>query len=294
MPHKTLGTEEFVKRSKEIHGDKYDYSATVYKNQRTHVSVNCLKHGTFLVRPDSHIRNRGCPKCGNDMLTEDEFVRYAKDVHGDKYDYSLCHYEQKKGKVQIVCPKHGPFHQVAQKHLSGQNCPKCSRSPICGASKMTREQFVLESSKAHKDRCDYSLVQFNSIRDKVTIICKAHGPFQQEAHSHMKYKMGCPRCGFNVSLAGDNWLDSFNDPSIIREEILRINGRKFKVDGFNPNMKTIYEYFGSFWHGHPSRFNPNDRHPFLKTTYGELHKKVLDRISYFESNGYNVIYTWGH
>ena len=58
-----ITTEEFIKRAKEIHGDKYDYSKTIYKNRRTKLIITCPKHGDFEQRPDAHLSGQGCPKC---------------------------------------------------------------------------------------------------------------------------------------------------------------------------------------------------------------------------------------
>lgn len=59
-----MTTEEWVERVKKVHGDKYDYSQTVYVNQRTNVKIICPKHGMFEQKADSHLRGCGCPLCG--------------------------------------------------------------------------------------------------------------------------------------------------------------------------------------------------------------------------------------
>ena len=59
-------------------------------------------------------------------LTTEEFIQRAKEVHGDKYDYSKSQYINAKTKITIICPKHGEFLQSADCHLNkGQGCPKC-------------------------------------------------------------------------------------------------------------------------------------------------------------------------
>ena len=44
---KRLTTEEFVRRAKEVHGDEYDYSQTVYTTAKNTVLIICKKHGVF-------------------------------------------------------------------------------------------------------------------------------------------------------------------------------------------------------------------------------------------------------
>lgn len=61
-------------------------------------------------------------------LTQEEFVYRAKEVHGEKYDYSKVEYKKAKEKICIVCHEHGEFWQIADHHLRGRGCPKCGSS----------------------------------------------------------------------------------------------------------------------------------------------------------------------
>lgn len=56
--------EHVIKESKKIHGDKYDYSNLVYKNNRTKFEIICPIHGIFQQAFDHHVgRKQGCPHC---------------------------------------------------------------------------------------------------------------------------------------------------------------------------------------------------------------------------------------
>jgi len=55
--------EEFIKKSKLQHGDRYDYSKVEYINAHKKVIIICPKHGYFLQEPNSHINGCGCPRC---------------------------------------------------------------------------------------------------------------------------------------------------------------------------------------------------------------------------------------
>lgn len=128
---KKLTTEEFIKKAKGIHGEKYNYSKVNYKNAKEKVIILCKKHGEFLQSPDDHLNKCGCPKCsGNKRLTTGEFIEKAKKVHGDKYDYSRVNYKNTDSKVIIICPNHGEFYQSPSSHLSGNGCPKCNSSKL--------------------------------------------------------------------------------------------------------------------------------------------------------------------
>ena len=116
----TLNNEKFIKKAKEIHGDKYDYSLVEYKSAKTKVKIICSIHGIFEQTPTIHTHKTnksGCLICsGTKKLTTEEFIVKAKEIHGNKYDYSLVEYEKNNKRVKIICKKHGIFNQTPIKH----------------------------------------------------------------------------------------------------------------------------------------------------------------------------------
>ena len=124
-------TDEFVEKSKKIHGDRYDYSKVEYVNNRVKVRLLCREHGEFTVTPHNHLKGRGCPICANEtrrlkkIKSTEGFIDDAKLVHGDKYNYSKTLYTKAREEVTIICPKHGEFRQRADAHLYGNGCPIC-------------------------------------------------------------------------------------------------------------------------------------------------------------------------
>ena len=77
--------EEVLKRIKEIHGDKYDYSKFQYNGIMEKSCIICPKHGEFLQTPHSHLKGSGCPKCKNSVL--ENTVRLFLDRHNIDYVY---------------------------------------------------------------------------------------------------------------------------------------------------------------------------------------------------------------
>lgn len=63
MPKK-LTTEEFITKAKAVHGNKYDYSKTIYINSSNKVNIHCYIHGAFDQDSRVHLIGGGCPKCG--------------------------------------------------------------------------------------------------------------------------------------------------------------------------------------------------------------------------------------
>lgn len=58
---KSLG--QCIEDFKKTHGDTYNYSKVQYINCSTKVEILCKEHGSFLQRPNDHLRGNGCPKC---------------------------------------------------------------------------------------------------------------------------------------------------------------------------------------------------------------------------------------
>jgi len=122
MPKK-LTTEEFIKKSKEKHGDKYDYNISNYINRRTKIKYICPTHGIIEQYPYIHINGISCPLCFNNGKNNiKNFIQKSNEIHNNKYNYDKVVYKTAKTKVIINCPKHGDFEQKPNDHLSGYGC----------------------------------------------------------------------------------------------------------------------------------------------------------------------------
>ena len=196
-----LTTKDFIERAQEKHGDKYDYSKTNYKNQKTPVIISCPRHGEFKQLPDGHINGTGCQKCGRELSDSrrfsntDEFIKKAREVHGDTYDYGNTNYVSAKKKVKITCPIHGDFLQQPNIHLSGGGCPDCGIQRMKDSQRFTTDDFIKRAKEVHGDYYDYSNVNYINSGTKVQIVCPIHGVFQMAPRKHVNTKQGCPECG---------------------------------------------------------------------------------------------------
>lgn len=178
----------FIECARKVHGDKFDYSKVEYLTSKSKVCIICPEHGEFWQKPNGHLLGSGCPRCAQRYSpTTAEFVERAREVHGDKYDYSLVEYVNSSSRIKIICPIHGPFLQVAGSHLQGYNCPKCSHRF------MDTELYIETANKKHHGKYDYSKVEYTGAFNPVTIICPKHGEFEQIAHTHL-HGNGCPIC----------------------------------------------------------------------------------------------------
>ncbi len=128
--------------------------------------------------------NRSLDLCRRTVTTE-SFIAEAKEIYGNRYDYSRVEYKNRDHRVTIICPVHGEFQVYAREHLDGKGCPKCEKGDKFLAklhekfgAKFGLEQFVYESSTT-----------------PVTLICPTHGVFSRLPNSILNSSCGCPECG---------------------------------------------------------------------------------------------------
>jgi hypothetical protein len=138
MP-KQLNNKAFIRRSRQIHGKKYDYCRVDYQGIYHKVSIHCPMHGWFQQAPQSHFSGCGCPKCGLEKTRKviravtitkkqhaaDSFVSKAQSKHGNYYSYERVNYRGANAPVEIICPVHGAFFQQPIVHTTGHGCRKC-------------------------------------------------------------------------------------------------------------------------------------------------------------------------
>jgi hypothetical protein len=198
---KFLTTEQFIEKAIKIHGNKYDYSKVEYKRSREKVCIICPEHGEFWQTPNEHLSGYGCKKCAVELTkkketkTNDEFIKEARKVHNNRYDYSKVNYKGSHVKVCIICPIHGEFWQTPANHLMGKGCKKCAQISLWDRrGRKTTKSIVEEFKTVHGNKYDYSKVEYSGNKAKVCIICPEHGEFWQTPAKHLSGQ-GCPECG---------------------------------------------------------------------------------------------------
>lgn len=241
----SMGKNTFIEKAMKKHGDRYDYSKVNYINNRTKVCIICPEHGEFQQTPDKHLRGQGCPKCcrKNKKYTTDEFIEQAIKIHGNLYDYSETIYgKNKKEKVKIICPKHGPFLITPESHLQGGGCKYCTVGEV-----FNTEDFINKAKNIHKNKYIYDKTIFTGAFNKVIITCPQHGDFLQTPHKHIQGH-GCPECAklfrkketelYNIlkSVFKENdIIHSYYNPKVLGKQ---------EIDIYFPNEKIGIEFQG--------------------------------------------------
>lgn len=243
-------TQKFIEKAKEIFPE-YDYSKSIYTKAREKLIVICPEHGEFLVSPDNHINKKsGCPLCKGKRIRKtvtkkaaNTFIEKAKQIHGDKYDYSKVQYIDSHTKVCIICPEHGEFWQTPNNHLSGNNCSLCSNKMISENQTKTTQQFILEATAKHRGKYSYTKTNYTRARNKVIITCPIHGDFEQIAEHHLRGH-GCPYCNKSH---GEQKVENYlidNEFKYISQYRIITPIRQFIVDFYLPDYNIFIEYNG--------------------------------------------------
>jgi len=290
---KKLTLQEFIEKSQKVHGTKYDYSKVYYQNGTTKVKIICHRHGAFYQQPYKHLEGRGCPLCSHNNIEENSqlFISKSKNDHGDRYDYSMVKYKNARTKVRIICLEHGSFEQTPDNHLRGHGCPKCMAQTISSVQKSTTEIFIKQAGEIHNNYYDYSLTDYDNAKTKVKIVCPKHGQFEQSPDTHLNGS-GCPKCSNMISRKEILWLDSLSIPLEQRQVKLYIDGKLFKLDGFDPQTNTIYEFYGDYWHGNPNKYDSHEINLAVKKTFGELYARTIQREKILKDAGYIIVHIW--
>ena len=182
---KKLTLEEFIENSRKKHGDKYDYSNVDYINKRTKVIIICPIHGKFEQQAGGHMNGYGCAKCANNQSkTTKDFIREAKEIHGNKFDYSKTIYRNSSEKVVIICPVHGEFEQKPNDHIN----KKCGCNQ-CRLNKSAENEYIFEK----KNMKEYSI--WKGLKTRVL------NENSVDADRYSKRGINC--C--------ERWLNSFED-----------------------------------------------------------------------------------
>lgn len=196
----TKRTEDFLKRARAIHGDKYDYSEVVYLGSDMPVKLYCKSCKEYFWQTANAIvtKKAGCIKCyarnldgSGDFkrLTTEEFVERAKEKWGDQIDYSETIYTGYRYKIKIKCNVCGEVSEVWPNHHlnSDYPCPICAKKLAGEQLRSDKEEFIKHAVEMHGDKYDYSKVVYVTRLTPVTIIDKATGKeFEQTPGSHLQ------------------------------------------------------------------------------------------------------------
>ena len=151
------------------------------------------------------MNGKRCALCyGSGKMTNEEFIRRARELHGNIYKYDKVGYINSNTKVIITCLMHGDFEQTPASHLKRCGCSKCGNMKTSEKLSLTNEEFIERAKHIHQNRYNYDEVCYLKNNIHVNIKCADHGEFLQNPASHLKGN-GCPHCCYKQKL----WFINF-------------------------------------------------------------------------------------
>ena len=258
-----MSAEKFISRCVEMHGDKYNLSKVLYSGMAKKIEVICPSHGSFFPTAGNFVGlGSGCPDCGRKAAglksreSLEHYVKKARVKHGDKFSYNGVTYRGSSAYLSITCPEHGEFEQLAQDHIKGIGCAKCS-FPM-----WDQATFVSLANIVHSGKYSYNNARYSKAQENTEITCPIHGPFWQTPNSHVNDSAGCPRCASVGPSTGQLEIAEFlgKTTEVILEK--RLSESNKRLDMFLPEHSLAVEYHGLVWHS--TKFSTEPRKDFIK------------------------------
>lgn len=238
-----IDKETFLKRSKKVHGNFYDYSKVIYEGLRNkNVEIICPIHGSFWQLPYRHQKGNGCPKCANNQTKgKQTFIKEAQDIHGGFYDYSKVNYINNKTPVTIICPIHGEFNQIPYVHLTGSDCPVCG--DIKRVANRDVEKFKdtwarkpMEEKREIKEKIKYTWSK-KTYTEKAKITNKSF---------HRKKLNGTLNTSKPEETLYELLVEEFSEKDVIRQ--YKFNDYPFYCDFYIPSRNLYIELNAAWFH----------------------------------------------
>lgn len=117
--------EEFIKRARSIHNNKYGYSLVNYINNAIKIKIICPEHGVFAQTPNKHLQGNGCPKCAGRNRTTEEAVNDIESLYPNIYDLSKFEYINATTDSLVCCKKHNYWFKDNYHNLTTNTNRKC-------------------------------------------------------------------------------------------------------------------------------------------------------------------------
>jgi hypothetical protein len=250
---------DLIEKLNIIYDGLYHYSEDFNKGEI--LLPECKIHGIFKVRKDRHLSGRGCPKCSKYIKYDNNFFKSEISKKFDNLILDNCNFNGVTKFVELECKIHGYFKTKAYYLLSGYGCKKCSNLK----KTYTTAEFLNRCTKKHPE-IDHSKVEYINSTEKITLICKKHGEFQQNAGYYLNNSKGCPFC---QESKGEKEIRLFlekKNEKYIQE--FKIDNRYY--DFFLPN-KNIFIEFNGKQHYQPIKFFGGDEN-FKKQKNSDLEK----------------------
>ena len=272
-------TIDFIKQK--FSEEDYTIVSNEYENGYIRLEYLCPKNHRNSMSWNNFRSGRRCPECQGIRRIDIGLIR--KEFENSRYVLLSEEYIDNQTKLEYLCDK-GHFNTMSWGNFNlGKRCPDCANN------KVLTIEYV--RSKFEEKGCTLLSTEYINSKSKLDYMCSAGHIGSATWDSFYTAEKDCPRCSKGgMSKVSQKWLDSLCIPNLKREYLIKKLG--FRVDGFDPETNTVYEFLGDYWHGNPERFSSKKINLTIKKSFGQLYEETLDRINTLKVNGYKVVSVW--
>jgi hypothetical protein len=130
----TYTTEEFIDKAKLVHGDRYDYTASIYTHNQSKIKIKCEQHGEFQQKAKDHLLGCGCQKC-NKKISKVE-IKFLNEI-GIPEEFRQYPIPNTKYQVDGYDPENNTVYEFLGDHWHGNPEIKNQDKPIYSLAKTT-------------------------------------------------------------------------------------------------------------------------------------------------------------
>lgn len=250
---KKNNTDFFIKRMKELYGNKYSFEKTIYVSNKEKVIITHKELGDLETIPNK-ILSGTQPMCvkiyEKKIKLQNELLQKFYEKYGEEYSIQWEGFLTKKTKVKLTCIKHGEI-SIIFDTLFKKGCPFCNGYTF----KYTENEFIRRSKEKYGEK--YTVMsKFIDLSKPIEINCQKHGLFSTTPYRHLKNEYGgCKKCS-NEAIKQYKTLYDF-------DEVVKIG---------NKIHSKKYLYDESTYNGHSEKFK------IECPLHGEFYKNYYSHI----------------
>lgn len=280
MPSRSNLKEFIEKCSKKYEDNDFDYSESVYVNNKTPILIKSKKFGIIYKNPhdillgvlnSSYSRYKKEKKREKEnKFYEEKLKKEIKKKYGDKYSMDKFIYSGRHNNSIVICKIHGEFKATPGNLLQGAECPFCSNR-----HNYTTEEWVAMAKKIEPDYI-YDKVDYKNNKEKILIGCPKHGYFSVTPHNFLNGSR-CPKCNGSK-------MEKFVEKCLKDKKINFEYQKHFEwlghksLDFYFPTIKTAIECQGE-QHFVPVLFHSGNK---------DEERKTFDKIQHDDIEKYNL------
>lgn len=276
-----MNKENFLQRSRDIHGYKYDYVNLPDKIKLSdYIELN-YGGNLYRQRVSKHLMGN-CPEKNTPNKSKEQFIEESTKVWGNRFDYSESIYINSNSKIRFFDKINNRYaEQIASLHIRGYE-PK----------KIDGDHFIKESKLVSDYKYQYEKCDYQNKTKKVLLVCPLHGDFFIKPFDHLNYGIECDRCEDGVGKKNiRKFLEGYNISHYREYKFINCgNECSLPFDFYIPTMRTCIEFNG-IHHFQPFEYfggsktldilKQNDK---IKSDYCEDNFLNLIRIKYDQIN----------